>query len=133
MPARLHHTIIPAHDRDETARWFADLLEVAEPWADGFFSVVQLDDQIVINFAEPPVEFPPSHFAFLVDDAHFDRVLARFQHDGTDWWADPARARPHELGEVDGVPEGRRMYFLDPTAGHYLELITARYVLDDVR
>lgn len=131
MSASLHHTIIPAHDKHATAQYFADLLELPDPQPSGFFLMIQLDDEAVINFAEPPVEFPPLHFAFLVDDAHFDRVLDRFIRDATEYWADPARQRPGELGEVDGAPDGRRMYFIDPTAGHYLELITRRYVLDE--
>lgn len=130
MPARLHHTIIPAHDKHLTARYFADVLELPDPWPDGVFSVVQLDDEVLINFADPPFDVPPLHFAFLVSDAHFDRVLARFAATGTEYWADPARERPYELGQVDGVADGRRMYFVDPTAGHLLELLTARYELD---
>lgn len=130
MSARIHHTIIPAHDKQKTARYFADLLELDEPQPSGLFLMIRLDDEVVINFAEPPIEFPPSHFAFLVSDAHFDRVLSRFQREGVAYTADPAQRRPNELGEVDGVPDGRRMYFLDPTAGHYLELITRRYVFD---
>jgi hypothetical protein len=60
------------------------------------------------------------HVAFLLDDAHFDRALARIRDEGREHWADPQRTRPGETNTEHG---GRGVYMLDP-AGHYLELIT---------
>lgn len=31
------------------------------------------------QFADPPMVFPPQHYAFLVDDEHFDRTYARIR------------------------------------------------------
>ncbi|QXG77114.1 hypothetical protein KUM42_06220 [Modestobacter sp. L9-4] len=125
MPTALHHMIVPVSVRDAAVAWFVDLLELREPWLNGFFSSVQLDDHLVLNFAAAPRP-EPLHLAFLVDDEHFDRVRARFDADGTLYTADPAGRRPHEVGAVDLDGSGRRLYFRGPD-GHLLEVLTARY------
>ncbi|MBM0230875.1 VOC family protein [Micromonospora sp. STR1_7] len=126
MPASLHHMIIPVSDRDVAARYFTGLLELREPWENGFFQSVQLDDSVVINFAAPPVEVQPQHYAFLVSDELFDRIKSRFDSDGTPYTADPPGKRPSEVGEVNRDGTGRRLYFLGPDK-HMLEVLTARY------
>jgi catechol 2,3-dioxygenase-like lactoylglutathione lyase family enzyme len=125
VPTALHHMIVPVSDRDAAVAWFVDLLELREPWLNGFFSSVQLDDHLVLNFAAAPRP-EPLHLAFLVDDEHFDRVRARFDAAGTQYTADPAGRRPHEVGAVGLDGSGRRLYFRGPD-GHLLEVLTARY------
>ncbi|WP_199444088.1 VOC family protein [Umezawaea beigongshangensis] len=125
----LHHLIIAVSDRDAATRYLVDLLELREPWENGFFQSVQLDDHVVVNFAAPPVEIQPQHYAFLVDDDHFDRIRSRFDAEGTPYTADPPGRRPNEIGVFNGDGTGRRLYFSGPD-GHMLEVITARY--DDV-
>ena len=125
MPTALHHMIVPVSDRDAAVAWFVDLLELREPWLNGFSSSVQLDDHLVLNFAAAPVP-EPVHLAFLVDEQHFDRVKARFDGDGTPYTADPPGRRPQEVGEVNAGGTGRRLYFRGPD-GHLLEVLTARY------
>ena len=124
MPVALHHLIVPVVDRDAAVAWFVDLLELREPWENGFFSSVQLDDSLVVNFAAAPVP-EPLHLAFLVGDDHFDRVQARFDADGTPYTADPPGRRPGEVGVVNPDGDGRRLYFRGH--GHLLEVLTRRY------
>lgn len=128
MPAYLHHIIIPTPDASGSASYLADILELDPPRDDGPFIFVQLSDEVVVNFATPPVDIPMLHFAFLIDQDHFDRLVARFTSQDTTWWADPGRQRPGEFGVVDNVQDSCRMYFLGPE-GHYYEVITDRYVL----
>ena len=125
MPTALHHMIVPVSDRDAAVAWFVDLLELREPWLNGFFSSVQLDDSLVLNVAAAPVP-EPMHLAFLIGDEHFDRIRARFDADGTPYTADPPGRRPGEVGEVNPDGSGRRLYFRGPD-GHLLEVLTARY------
>ncbi len=121
----LHHLIVPVLDRDAAVSWIVDLLELREPWLNGFFSSVQLDDSLVLNFAAAPA-VEPLHLAFLVEDEHFDRVRARFDGDGTPYTADPPGRRPGEVGTVNADGSGRRLYFRGPS-GHLLEVLTRRY------
>ena len=78
----------------------------------------------MLQFAAPPNDFLPQHYAYLLDDAHFDRAYAKITERGLEHWADPQRARPGEINREHG---GRGVYLLDPS-GHYLELITRPYL-----
>ncbi|MCL2583078.1 MAG: VOC family protein [Streptosporangiales bacterium] len=120
---RFDHTIVPARDKYRSARFFAGVFGLPDPVEAGFFLQVRLSDGRILDFAEPGVEFPGQHFAFLVDDPTFDAVLARIQRDGITHWADPAQRLPGEINTNHG---GRGVYFDDP-AGHHLEALTARY------
>jgi catechol 2,3-dioxygenase-like lactoylglutathione lyase family enzyme len=77
----------------------------------------------LLEFAEPGIEFPGQHFAFLIDDATFDAVLARIRRDGIAYWADPQQRLP---GQVNTNHGARGVYFEDPD-GHHFEALTARY------
>ncbi len=125
MPIALHHMIVPVSDRDTAASWFVDLLELRQPWENGFFSSVQLDDHTVLNFAAAPAGIEPQHYAFLIGEDHFDRIKARFDADGTQYQADPPGRRPGEVGAVNPDGTGRRLYFRGH--GHLLEVLTQRY------
>ena len=65
----------------------------------------------------------PQHYAFLISEPDFDRVLGKIKAAGLEHWADPARRRPGEINHNDG---GRGVYFPDPD-GHFLEVITRPY------
>ena len=124
MTARFNHTIIAARRRDESAAFYRRLLEADDAPSWGPFANLRLDGGVLLQFAEPPVDFPPQHYAFLVDDAHFDRAMAWIRSQEAAHWADPQRRRPGETNTEHG---GRGVYLLDP-AGHYLELITRPYL-----
>jgi hypothetical protein len=69
-----NHTIIAAKNRDESAKFFRELLEVPEACSWGVFTNIQLDEGVLLQFAEPPVkEIQMQHYAFLLDDDLFDR------------------------------------------------------------
>ncbi len=127
MTIHLHHLIIATSDRDRTADYLEQLLELSEPWDNGIFRSFQLDDGVVINIAAPPgVEVQPQHYAFLVTEAHFDRIRARFDRDQVAYTADPFGQHPGEIGAANRDGGGRRLYFHGPDQ-HMLEIITARY------
>ncbi|MFT3662942.1 MAG: VOC family protein [Gordonia sp. (in: high G+C Gram-positive bacteria)] len=124
MSSRFNHTIIAALDAAETAAFYRDLLEADELPSWGPFVNIGLADGVLLQFAAPPFEFPPQHYAFLLDDDHFDRAYAAIAAAGREHWADPQRTRP---GEINREHDGRGVYLLDPS-GHYLELITRPYL-----
>jgi catechol 2,3-dioxygenase-like lactoylglutathione lyase family enzyme len=123
VDVRFDHTIIPARDKHRSARFFTSVLWLPEPTEAGLFLQVRLSDGRLFEFAEPPVDFPGQHFAFLVNDTTFDAILERLRRDDIMYWADPQQRRPSEINTNHG---GRGVYFDDPD-GHHFEAITARY------
>src|SRR4051812_6363560 len=77
MP-HLDHTIIPAYDKEASARWFAEImgLEYKGPW--GHFAPVKVDEYLSMDF-DTAEDFQPSHFAFIVTDPEFDDIFERVQ------------------------------------------------------
>lgn len=124
MTARFNHTIIASTDPAEMAAFYRDLLEADDAPDWGPFVNLQIADGVLLQFATPPLEFPPQHYAYLLDDAHFDRAYATIVGQEIEHWADPQRSRPGEINDGHG---GRGVYLLDPS-GHYLELITRPYL-----
>ncbi len=124
MAVTFNHTIIAAKDRVESARFFRELLELPEAQSWGVFTNIQLEDGVLLQFAEPPVEIQMQHYAFLLDDALFDRAYGRLKAAGIEHWADPQMRR---AGETNTEHGGRGVYFKDP-AGHAIELITRPYL-----
>jgi len=125
MTAHFNHTIIASLDPPTMAEFYIDMLEAtpAESW--GAFTNIQIGSGVMLQFAGPlPFEFPPQHYAYLVDDEHFARAYAKIKERGWDHWADPQRTKPGEINHEHG---GRGVYLLDPS-GHYLELITQPYL-----
>lgn len=106
------------------AHFYRELLEAQDLPAWGPFINLAIGDGVMLQFAIPPMEFSPNHYAYLLDDAHFDRALATIQDRGLEHWADPQRTRP---GEINNEHDGRGIYLLDPS-GHYVELITRPYL-----
>ena len=124
MTARFNHTIIASTDTAEMADFYSELLEADDAPAWGPFRNLQIADGVLLQFAAPPIDFPPQHYAYLLDDEHFDRAYALIAARGLEHWADPQRALPGQINHEHG---GRGVYLLDPS-GHYLELITRAYL-----
>jgi catechol 2,3-dioxygenase-like lactoylglutathione lyase family enzyme len=122
MPVQLNHTIVAARDKREAASFLADLLGLSAPTTFGPFSVVQLANDVSLDFIDD-AEAHPRHYAFLVAEDEFDEIFARIRARGLDFWADPFQQHPGEINTHDG---GRGMYWLDPN-GHVLEIITRPY------
>ncbi|MGI5228663.1 VOC family protein [Actinoallomurus sp. CA-142502] len=122
MPVVLNHLIVPATDRRASAAFLADLLGLPGPGADtGPFTPVRINHDLTFDFDDRRGA-TPGHYAFLVDDATFDGVLARLR-----------RAREIAFGsgtangwdrEVNHLGGGRGVYVRDPD-GHSYELFTA--------
>ena len=122
MPVRLNHTIVAARDRQKSATFLADILGLAPPTSYGPFAVVQLDNDVSLDFMDDE-DVHQRHYAFLVTEAEFDEIFARIQDGGLQYWADPFEQQPGVINTHDG---GRGLYWQDPS-GHKLEIITRPY------
>lgn len=122
MSVQLNHTIVYAEDAQASATFLAELLGRPAPVPFSHFQVVQLDNDVSLDFLAVP-EVRPQHYAFLVSEPEFDAIFGRIRERGLPYWADPFHRRPGEINTNDG---GRGVYWEDPN-GHNLEIITRPY------
>ena len=119
MTITLNHTIVPAHDKEASAQFFARIfgLKVEAPL--GHFAVVHVNDTLTLDFADSE-KFESHHYAFHVSDEEFDAIFARVKEAGLEYSSDPMH---QNKGQINHRKGGRGFYFLDPN-GHNLELLT---------
>ena len=122
MSVRLNHTIVAARDKHESAAFLADVLGLGPPTTFGPFAVVELANDVSLDFMDE-AQVHPRHYAFLVTEEEFDEIFGRIRARGLDFWADPFERSPGEINTNDG---GRGVYWNDPN-GHKLEIITRPY------
>jgi catechol 2,3-dioxygenase-like lactoylglutathione lyase family enzyme len=123
MSVHLNHTIVRVRDKHEAATFLSEILGLPEPTSYGPFLVVQVDNDVSLDFADDHGEPSPQHYAFLVGETEFDEILGRIRDRGLASWADPFERHPGEINHEDG---GRGVYWQDPN-GHMLEIITRPY------
>jgi len=123
MSPQLNHTIVWCRDKKVSAWFLADMLGLPEPKAWGPFHIVEVDNDVSLDFHEVDGEVESQHYAFLITEPEFDDVVGRIQARGLEYWPDPALHRTGEINHHDG---GRGVYWRDPD-GHILEVITRPY------
>ena len=123
MTAQLNHTIIWCNDPERSARFLAEMLGRPAPRKLFHFVVVDLDNDVSLDFAAAEQPISPQHYAFLIGEDDFDAVFARIKERKQTYWADPARREVNAINRRDG---GRGFYFEDPD-GHFLEVLTRPY------
>ena len=123
MAVKLNHTIVYAQDKRASATFLADVLGLAEPEPYGPFLVVQVANDVSLDFMDTDEPIRPQHYAFLVSEPEFDTIFGRIKERRLSYWADPGRRRPGEINRNDG---GRGVYWEDPS-GHFMEIITRPY------
>ncbi len=123
--AELNHIIIPAHDKEASAKFLGDILGVKPDKQWGPFIPLRTSNGVTLDFVDSK-DVRTQHYAFLVDDREFDAGLARLKKDGIKIYGGPHKEQPGEINRHDG---GRGVYFEDPN-GHLLEMITTPYGVD---
>jgi catechol 2,3-dioxygenase-like lactoylglutathione lyase family enzyme len=123
MTVQLNHTIAWCSDQRRSAGFLANILGLPEPRRFMHFLVVDLANDVSIDYFETSEHLTVQHFAFLVSEPEFDEIFGRIKKLEIEYWADPARSKPGEINTHDG---GRGVYFQDPDA-HLLEIITRPY------
>jgi catechol 2,3-dioxygenase-like lactoylglutathione lyase family enzyme len=118
----LNHTIVHARDPHATAKFLTEILGLAPHRNLAHFAVVRVGDTS-LDLIQTDEKIASRHFAFLVDEAEFDLILARIRERKLSFWADPFRREP---GQINHWDDGRGVYFDDPN-GHLLEVITRAY------
>ena len=118
MAITLNHTIVPAHDKEASARFFADIFGLKYEGSAGYFAPVRVNETLTLDF-DTDADFDSHHYTFHVSDPEFDAIFKRVQEAGILFGSDPW----HENSELNSWNGGRGVYFRDPN-GHLLELLT---------
>jgi len=123
MAIVLNHTIVWCRDQQVSAHFLTELFGLSDPVRYGPFLVVQMTNDVSLDYHEVDGDIPSQHYAFLVGEDEFDAIFGRIVERDLDHWADPMKDRTHVINHNDG---GRGVYFDDPD-GHLLEIITRPY------
>ncbi len=123
MSVELNHTIIWCSDKARSAAFMTDILGLPPARTFLHFLVVDLANNVSVDFYQKDGAVAPQHYAFLVSEDEFDAAMNRIGERDVQYWADPARSKPGEINHHYG---GRGAYFADPD-GHLLEIITRPY------
>ncbi|MBO2451080.1 VOC family protein [Actinomadura barringtoniae] len=125
MTITLNHTIVPAVDNDEAARFFATVMGLdytgPHPHATHFVPI-RVNGELTLDFMTVP-DAQGHHLAFDVDAATFENVVERLWQRSIPFGDEPAHpangqiAEPHPLG-------ARALYFADPTGNLYEVIAT---------
>ncbi len=120
MTIHLDHTIVPAHDKEASARFFARILGLSYDGPMSHFAPVRINDTLTIDFDDWE-QFERHHYAFKVSEAEFDGIFDRVKAEGIVYGSGP---RASENMTINHRHDGRGFYFKDPN-GHLLEVLTA--------
>ncbi len=123
MPIMLDHTIVPAHDKEESARFFAKIFGLTYDGLWGHFAPIEVNETLTLDF-DNRERFESHHYAFIVTDEEFDTIFQRIKDEGIPYGSGPGS---QDDMQINHHHNGRGFYFRDPN-GHSLEVITHTYV-----
>jgi catechol 2,3-dioxygenase-like lactoylglutathione lyase family enzyme len=118
----LDHTIVPAKDKEKSAKWMADILGLDYTGLWGHFAPVKVNEKTTFDF-DTREAFEAHHYALLASDQEFDEILGRVKGEGIPYGSGP---RSRTDMEINHHYEGRGFYFED-TDCHVWEVITHTY------
>jgi len=119
MAITLNHPIVPAHDKEASARFFAQIFGLDYRGPAGHFAPVKVNDTLTLDFDDRD-RFEPHHYAFHVSEEEFDAIFGRLHAAGLPYGSSPWSLADRQLNHWHG---GRGVYFRDAN-GHVLELLT---------
>jgi len=120
MAIVLDHTIVPAHDKEASARFLARILGLRYAGPLSHFAPLRINDTLTLDF-DDDTNFESHHYAFKVDEAEFDGIVDRVRAEGIAYGSGPRALDDMKINHRHG---GRGFYFRDPN-GHVLEVLTA--------
>jgi catechol 2,3-dioxygenase-like lactoylglutathione lyase family enzyme len=120
MAITLDHTIVPAHDKIASARFFADLFGLIYDGPMGPFAPVRINETLALDFDDRRQSFEVHHYAFHMSDAEFDGIFGRIREAHLVYGSQPWTPDNMQVRRVCG---GRVVFFRD-LDGHLLEIRT---------
>ena len=126
MTIELNHHIVPARDKEESARFYERMFGFKYEGALGHFAPVRIPSQSLTLDFDTQESFPSQHYAFKVSEEEFDAIFGRVKEAGLPYGSGPFSPEDGEINHWNG---GRGVYFRDPS-GHLLELLTRNYTAE---
>ena len=119
MAISLNHTIVPAYDKDASAKHIAHILGLKRVESMGHFAPVRVDDKFTLDFDNRD-NFESHHYAFQVSDEKFDDIFGRIEEEKVVYGSLPNSQEDMQINNRRG---GRGLYFKDAN-GHSWEILT---------
>ncbi len=126
MTIELNHHIVPAHDKEKSARFYERIFGFKYEGPLGHFAPIRIPSQSLTLDFDNRESFQPQHYAFKVSDAEFNDIFGRIKEEGLSYGSGPFTP---ENGEINHWNGGKGVYFRDPN-GHLLELLTRDYTAE---
>lgn len=120
MAIVLDHTIVPARDKEASARFLAHILGLTYAGGVSHFAPLKINDTLTLDF-DSDENFESHHYAFKVGESEFDAIFARIEAEGIVYGSGPRALTDMQINHRRG---GRGFYFRDPN-GHVMEVLTA--------
>src|SRR5262249_7209144 len=111
MAIVLDHTIVPAHDKEASARFLARILGLRYEGPLSHFAPLQINDTLTLDF-DNDTNFESHHYAFKVGEAEFDEIFERVRAEGIAYGSGPGALDDMKINRRRG---GRGFYFRDRT------------------
>ena len=124
MAITLNHTIVPARDKVESAKFYSRIFGFEYIGEFSHFIVVKVNDTLSLDFDERE-KFESHHYAFKVSEPEFDEIFGRLKGENIKYGSGPFNSENMSINHNDG---GRGLYFRDPS-GHLLEILTVDYAM----
>src|SRR5262249_57248645 len=101
MTIRLDHTIVPARDKEASARFFAGIFGLEYKGPVSHFAPVKINDELTIDFDNWD-QFERHHYAFKVDETEFDGIYGRVLAAGIAYGSGPRSAEDMTINHRHG-------------------------------
>src|SRR5919202_1303759 len=111
--------IVPAHDKEASARYFAEIMGLSYDGPLSHFAPVRINESLTLDFDNAD-GFESHHLAFHIGEEEFDAILGRLQARGVPYGSDP---RAQDNLQINHRRGGRGLYFRAPN-GHSFEEMT---------
>ena len=119
MTIALDHTIVPAKNNEESARFFARIFGLTYDGPFYHFAPVKVNDTLTLDF-DTDTDFKHQHYAFKVSAKEFDEIFGRVKAEKLPYGGGPMTPEDGKLYSRDGT---KGFYFRDLN-GHLLEVLT---------
>ncbi len=91
MTIELDHTIVPARDKEVSARFFARIFGLPYDGPQSHFAPVRVNDRLTLDF-EDDSDFEHHHYAFRVSEDDIDAIFGRINEEGIPYCSGPYNA-----------------------------------------